>query len=110
MDNLQQQLDRASEQIVVMSAQLGDADAIRRLVGAYEPRLLYFVRRLCGILELFLVVAAGVETFAWIIRYRPAVANARDEHQMGLLRDLDRKITEISRRLDAQSRPPGGST
>lgn len=54
-----------------------------------------------------LFVAATVETVFYCVRYRPALTRARDERQTEMLRELDRKVSELSRRLDAQQATPG---
>jgi hypothetical protein len=54
-----------------------------------------------------LFIAATVETVSYFVRYRPALARARDERQTEMLRELDRKVSELSRRLDAQQAKPG---
>lgn len=48
MDPIRRQLEETREQILVLSAQQGEVEAFRELVGIYERRLLYFIRRLCG--------------------------------------------------------------
>jgi RNA polymerase sigma-70 factor (ECF subfamily) len=48
MDDLRRQLEETREQIFVLAAQGGEVNAFRKLVEIYEPRLLYFVRRLFG--------------------------------------------------------------
>jgi RNA polymerase sigma-70 factor (ECF subfamily) len=87
------------ERLLVMRGQLGDADALAELVGAYSPRLRYYLRKLVGeaaaedvLQETWLAALRGLsrlqapEAFrAWLYRI------ARDQ-AFGALRKRQRSV------------------
>jgi RNA polymerase sigma-70 factor (ECF subfamily) len=96
------------ERLLVMRSQLGDADALAELVGAYSPKLRYYLRKLAGersvedlLQETWLAALRGLpklqapEAFrAWLYRV------ARDQ-AFGALRKRQRSKEVASEQVEA---------
>lgn len=72
-------------------------------IGAYLANALLVQPLLwCASIGVILFIAATVETFFYVVRYRPALTRANDRQQAELLRDLERQVADLSRRLESE--------
>jgi len=67
--------------------------------GGWAPD---FVMFLLGFVYFVGFVCALVFTFLYLLKYRPTLTRSRDERQVAILTELEKKIAELSSRL-----PPG---